>query len=293
MRAVFSLWTAPKRAEFLIRSPHNRLCALAVNLAHEHFTSVELITDSAGARHFDWLPWSEIHVTLDTLNIADVRIWALGKLVAHKCAAAHGPYIHCDFDVLLWRPLPHRVLTASLVAERRQEYPTERFQGQHYYELEFATALPKDLAEIARYRVLQPAICAGIIGGSHTDFLSEYSALACELANTRKIRLFTDVRGGTSAALMLEQWLYGALAIARNIEISDLLTPDAFPCTPADIRRHGYTHLSNETKTSSEWVAIIDRELRDRYPAIAEKLDNDWAGQADGRDAAKTRPSSA
>jgi len=101
-----SFWSKPflNRPNFNLDGKHmeNTLAcwSLSTALAKQHFSSVELYTDSIGSSILCdklQLPFDKVHVVLDTaLKYVSDRMWCAGKLVAQSFAEA--PYVHIDND---------------------------------------------------------------------------------------------------------------------------------------------------------------------------------------------------
>ena len=122
MRAVWSFWTAPYRAQRGFCWEHDRFHCLSwllsVGLARRHFDTLSLHTDNEGARLLVdrlGLGFDHLNVSLNVLDNADLDWWVQGKLLTY--AQQQESFVHIDSDVYLFKPPPARVTSAAVLAQ--------------------------------------------------------------------------------------------------------------------------------------------------------------------------------
>jgi len=243
---VMSLWTrtpmfVPTRGPMLIQT-------LAVNLAARVFAETEFVTDDRGAEIAALLGWpfTRISTDLETWPAEGLtHIWALGKLVA--CARQERPFVQFDSDVLLFKPLPERLLRCRLLAQS-QDYP-------HYYR----SRDMRDAQGIAGFEPGGIAYNAGLLGGSDVALVRAYAWAGLDLA--QKFR--GCAINGTTTSMIIEQYQLGAFSRRVGVEVGTLL-----PLGPTrkQTARAGYAHLTGDAKRKPEWIERAERRLAMEFP---------------------------
>jgi len=118
LRLFHSQWTAPQNCDHWGYCKNTRnyvdlLCtAISVECARQNGCYITLHTDNAGKKRYGWLPYDEVHTTLQAHNY-DTGFWASGKVLSQL----HEPLgaIHIDTDVFVKTPR-----TVAMLAELAQ-----------------------------------------------------------------------------------------------------------------------------------------------------------------------------
>jgi len=188
MRAVWSFWTMPYRARrgFSWERDHTHLLSwiLSVGLAREHFDSIALHTDNAGAALLVdrlGLDFDHVSTSLNQLNGHDPDWWMQGKL--HTYAEQQEPFVHLDCDVYLFKPLPERLMTAAVLAQNPEEVsPRAPWYDVEACELAIRAHgdghIPPEWTWYRTFVPDQKAACCGIFGGHCLDFIRAYATTA-------------------------------------------------------------------------------------------------------------------
>ena len=189
----------PQRGPLLVHT-------LALHLAREHFSSVELVTDTRGLHLSELLGWtytSYLNV-LDELTAGGVtHVWAAGKLVAIR--HQFSPFVQIDTDVLLARPLRRELRHARLFAQSI-DYPAYYRGG--------------DMQAALATAGLPPGRCAyncGVIGGTDLALLHQYAAEGLELA----ARFHGSTINGTTTSMAVEQYHLADFARRYGVRVGN------------------------------------------------------------------------
>jgi hypothetical protein len=195
LKAVWSLWTLPYRHHNLSRWLSQKYewlsWILSVETYQQHFNKSTLYTDDAGAKILIdelGLEFSYVSTCLNSLKSEDPSLWALGKIYTYQLQTE--PFVHIDSDVFLWKPLPKRLLEASLFAQN--EEPFDEWDGG-WYQPSIVEACIESIeggwipTEWKWYREVhaekQKGICCGIFGGNAIDFITYYAKKALKMVS--------------------------------------------------------------------------------------------------------------
>ncbi len=256
-RGMFSLWTGTPM--FSVNRGPLVVQTLAVCLARQAFNETHFITDARGAKLAELLGWEFTHVStaLEELDAQEMEhIWALGKIAALIEATKDGePICQIDNDVLLFEPLPDRLLSEALVAQSPDH---ERFYWGGDMEKAFAiSGLPRNSV---KYN-------AGIIGGADVPLVRAYAYASLDQAQKfRGNRL-----NGTTTSMMVEQVSLGVFGKRCLVEVGTL-----FSMPPTKVRYPHYAHLVGPAKRDPVEVAQCMTMLRARFPEAAAKFEEGW-----------------
>lgn len=258
MNGVTSLWTKTK--EFRLRRDHMLTATLSLNYGAEIFDEIEFVSDMEGVRFGKHLGWSRvIHCCTNILDGMPTKgidhVWALGKLYAIRIQEE--PFCHFDWDVLLRKRLPGKILTADIFAQSI-DYP-------YYYASD-------DIAKGLVIAGLPPggiAYNCGIVGGNDIDALSRYASEALVLADR-----FAGLKiNGTSASMVIEQYHLGEFARRSKIRVQTLLS---LKPTDEEVKRAGYTHLHGESKRNPKYVNRVEVALKRDFPEAYDRFNFGW-----------------
>jgi hypothetical protein len=252
---------------------------LSMATARPHFSSLHLVTDSAGAELLVdrlGLAFDSVSISLDRLHAHDPDIWILGKLSAYREQTE--PFLHIDSDVYLWQPPPPEFLAADVAAA----YPEYLRLGNTYYRSESFKAevrraggwLPEALDRYIPVRGILRAENCGVVGGRRTDFISHYADQALRLIEHPDNQLAWSRRGQMQAdSLILEQHMLSAeLDRHRNdpqspfhgIAIRYLFAGEGDAASNAGSR--GFTHLIGGAKHNGEALDRLAGWVQDALP---------------------------
>lgn len=211
---------------------------LSAYFAKQSYGNIHFLTDSESECYFQDVPWTSVETSLDSVSHEYPDVWSLSKLEAYKIIAKKGdPFVHVDYDVILWRPLPEWLFHTGVFAQCPEQtighlYETEKFflncPNKHCFDLQ---------APDYAYNV-------GIFGGSDLDFIYSYADSAIKFVVDPANKNFWAKYSGYSKywckATLAEQHFLASFAAIKNKEVRCL-----FPYWPTEsmaIERN-YTHL--------------------------------------------------
>lgn len=291
MRAVWSFWTKPFRAQHHTHwlSPRHHLYSwiLSVQTARQHFPRTALFTDDDGARLLVGqlgLPFDEVSTELNALASHDASWWALGKVWTYR--AQTEPFIHLDSDVFLWNSLPESLTAAPVLAQCPEFFvPGSSYYRPEVLEREVSAGgqiwLP---AEWVWYRSTVPeqrGDSCGIFGGQRLDFIHYYADQAIKLIeHPDNQRGWLMMDGKDEHNILFEQYLLAACLVYHRqranspyhgIEIKYLFESldEAFDSDRA--HKLGYTHLIAGAKRNEDIAQRLERRVKRDYPDFYER----------------------
>ncbi|WP_340064281.1 DUF6734 family protein [Ascidiimonas aurantiaca] len=250
--------------------------ALSCLRALTWYDRVELVTDHEGARLLIdtlQLPYTRVHTGLDKLNHYSSHLWAVGKLYTYSLQEE--PFIHIDNDVFIGSRFPERIEKASLVGQH-MELDVGQYALGYSEMLEKNFYMPQFLQEDIRRNNDFKATNAGIIGGNNLDFIKEFTRTAFKFIDTN-LNKFTTAVMGSSYAIIYEQYLFGALARAREEAIEYYYSPDEVQLTDFSdffnlFTAKKYVHFIGEAKDHWECCRNLEHQLALEYPDHYEKI---------------------
>ena len=99
--------------------------ALSAMTIKKYYNNLELYTDDVGFNLFNnilQLPYNKIHISLNTLNSYNPKLWAIGKITA--CSIQEEPFIHIDNDIFLWEKINYKIANYDLITQNLEiDYP--------------------------------------------------------------------------------------------------------------------------------------------------------------------------
>ncbi|MFK0246165.1 DUF6734 family protein [Amycolatopsis azurea] len=271
-RAVWSFWSIPYRRQHGRHWPSDYFHALSwilsFRLAARLFPTTALVTD-------DWghellvdrlrLPFDDISLTLNGLAGQDPSWWALGKLHAYR--EQREPFLHIDNDVFLWPGFPASGLSGEVIAQNPEHAPAS--DAGYYRPSAVAAAirstggfLPKEFSEYTG----ETALCTGVVGGTAIPLLRRYADLGIRMVESaenqaawRRLAPLEDYN------LVVEQYLLGALCwggAATDVQCVFGSQEDSYR---DDDRR--FTHLIASAKSDLHYMRLLERRVRNHFPA--------------------------
>jgi hypothetical protein len=154
---------------------------LSVALVKKHYDSVHLITDDAGAKYLESIPFDSVHRELNFVPKFDA-VWSVGKIYAYKYICSLGePFLHLDGDVFLWEPLPEDLLQSNIFCESEDIFKVGK-DSYNYNLIPDTYPIPKIWSSnkgINTYSM-------GIIGGIDLLNIEKYCNFAIDMINNPK-----------------------------------------------------------------------------------------------------------
>jgi hypothetical protein len=216
----------------------HKVCAYFLK---QNFGEVHFITDDTSLPYFKDINFSSVAIEFNNLPKEYAETWSINKLLAYKLIAKKGdPFVHVDYDIILWEGLDDRIKKADVFAQCIEE---ESYNG---YEIEkFKTNCPN--LDIIGKVDAKDGINTGIIGGNDLDFLYNYSDSALELILDPKNKNFWLNYGGFGShwhkAVIAEQYYLAVFSKYYNKKVESLF-PNGWPNDQEAEEKH-YTHFIN------------------------------------------------
>lgn len=260
---------------------------LSTQTAMRHYRPSALYTDDAGARMLVdgvGLEFDEVHTSLNRLDRHDPQWWAMGKLHAYHAQTA--PFVHIDSDVFLWRPLPHDVTAAPVLAQSPEYF----VPGQSCYRPEAFEEAPGGSREgwlppeWLWYRASgrgDRAECCGLFGGNRVDFIQHYAGQAIRLLeDSGNQSTWAGLSDKIGHNILFEQYLLAACieyhrahddSPFHDVAIRYLFNSIDEAFDPEIASRLGYTHLIADAKRSPELARRLENRVAKDYPLYYER----------------------
>lgn len=286
MRAVWSFWTKPflsyGRFRWMSDKHHLLAWVLSLSEARKHYPDTWLYTDDAGAKALIdglGLEFAHISTELNALDQYDPGWWALGKFLAVR--AQTEPFVHLDYDVILWLPLPKRLETADVFAQNPD--PEAWYQPDEFEQVlgPLNGWLPDEWTWFRSTHRIQQGLSCGIVGGTKIDFLHYYVNLALRLvehpANQRGwLQLSNKIRN----MMLVEQFLLSAcieyhrvrhVSPYRRMEIQYLFDSSDDVFNPDRVAEVGFTHMAGDAKKNLAVANLLEARVQRDYPEHYER----------------------
>jgi hypothetical protein len=216
---------------------------LSAYLAKKQYGEIHLITDTEGKKHLSGIEYASISTTLDTLPAEYGTVWSLGKLLAYnQIAALSEPFMHIDYDVLLWKKLPETFTASPVFAERLEANVDWRYNVMNFYK---RCPNHHDLKTLVK----DGALNAGVFGGTNLDLIyrATLRAMAFVLDPFNKeFMVSTDMKINVphwSRATIAEQLYIYQYCLMNNQDITFLLKTKDHASQQIECTDLGYTHL--------------------------------------------------
>lgn len=214
------------------------------------------------------LPYSNVYVTHDDLNIVNEKLWALPKVFTYSLQ--NEPFLHLDGDVFLFKELPTSLLGSELIAQNIEiasdYYLSTQMELMKYFTY-FPNCVKSDFYSTNPFR----AVNAGILGGSDIMFIKEYADLAFKYINENARHLSSI--NVDSFNVFFEQHLFYSLAKEKGLPVEFLIEGiivdnqykhlgdfHEVPC------KKNYLHLIGQYKRDEHTCRLMASKLRQLYP---------------------------
>ena len=237
MKPYMSYWCGGYRKipdQFTINM--HKICAYFLK---QNFGEVHFITDDTSLPYFKDINFSSVAIEFNDLPKEYGETWSINKLLAYKLIAKKGdPFVHVDYDIILWEGLDDRIKKADVFAQCIEE------ESYNCYEIEkFKTNCPN--LDIIGKVDAKDGINTGIIGGNDLDFLYNYSDSALELILDPKNKNFWLNYGGFGShwhkAVIAEQYYLAVFSKYYNKKV-EMLFPSGWP-NNEEAQKKKYTHF--------------------------------------------------
>lgn len=281
MRIIQSFWSGGVNADlglnnkagWLSAEYHWMSWALSCLQFSKFYGGVHLVTDAVGKHLLIdtlQLPYQEVSVELDVLNVYSPKLWALGKIYTYSIQQT--PFIHVDGDIYIWDKLPMKFNQAELLGQNIEidfsYYYKSIAEVQEYFEF-----IPEAITKYLTENKIIESCNTGIIGGHNLLFFKEYITQSLAFVN-KNIHLLENIDMATFN-ITFEQLLYFSLAKQHNVPITYLIERDEnfdatykgfarFECVPYQTK---FIHALGEFKRTPETCQHLAKRLRKDYPA--------------------------
>lgn len=280
MKIIQSFWSTNEKIEETnfgwLTPKFNAISWTLSSLLLSKFYDVALYTDIQGNNFLINklnLPYKEVHIILDELNVYHKNFWALPKIKTY--AVQDKPFLHIDGDVFIWEPFPKQILNGEIISQNL-EVTTEYYQKAWD---EISSHLDYIPAEIENYisKTNNFACNMGIFGGNDINFILKYAEKSYEFAEKNK-SLPEKVFGGNFNIFFEQVLLYEMMA--ANNKKSSFLIEDI----PSDNEYVGYgnfdevpfkrtyLHLLGNYKRNIQVCKIMEIYLIVNFPNYFKKI---------------------
>lgn len=281
MRVTHSFWTKPALSKRWNINEQFKLNIWIYALSFVYLQKIGvkkiLHTDTFGKQLLDFLPYDEIHLTLDELNKLNIheRIWAAGKIWAQEAEPLGS--VHIDGDVLLKTiKLRDRIFNSKkdlLTQNLEYDYDSDYFSNQYSID-EIKRIIPSISNDEINVYGNKSAVNCGIVKFNNQELKDTYIKKYKEYLNMVQNNLTTNLSNDMnySPDLIIEQWNLYNIIYSKNYTI-DLLFP-LNKTIQEDAKEIGYTHILGQSKYKriEEIKKRLYEENIDIYNKVLEKL---------------------
>ncbi|HTI07493.1 MAG TPA: DUF6734 family protein [Puia sp.] len=290
MKIIQSFWTKPILAENVNTGgsrmnggwPHRMLnyCSWAMSCLQlrTFYDSVELVTDRLGKEILIdalQLPYSKVHVELDSLHAVHHGLWSIGKLYAYGMQKE--PFIHVDNDVFIWADFGAELCRGDVIAQNVQ-YETSSYSNTFQDILKTFPCIPEYLRQYDGMKFV-PCINAGILGGNDIEFIKKYVNEALTFIEDNKCQIidrlsYTDFE---DVNVICEQVMLSAFATAKEKKITCLFpdhkdVPDGIGVFHEARNNQQFVHCLGGYKKLRIVYAGLENRLRAAFPFYYKRI---------------------
>ena len=272
LRLFHSQWTAPQNSDRWgfdkkTRNYVDLLCtAISVECAKQNGCYITLHTDNAGNKRYGWLPYDEVHTTLQAHQY-DTSFWASGKIISQQYEPLGA--IHIDTDVFVKTPRTVAMLSELAKNDLIVQHVEWNYQTNYnrYTWQTFVNILESiDVPGLPEFQ-LNPChgYCCGVVG-FNSQYLKElyvygYKLIYETIANQP---LFQLLKNDFCPDLMAEQgWLYSAAqAVGAKVKMV-LQNNDKYDADSTD-----FVHIINTAKYEPDVIVKLEQFLQYINPEL-------------------------
>ena len=267
-KCIYSFWSKPcldengnftKYCGFRKKRNFTYSAYLGLLLNKQHFEEVNLYTDQKGADLLInelKLPFDNVFVVLDEIEDVDKKFWAFGKLKA--ISLQEEPFIHLDFDAVLFKPLLESILNADHFFQCiEKDYPWYGYGLDIVKNSEFEDFI--NLDDNTAYN-------CGIMGFNKLDIIEEW------YSNTLKfVNFFKNIEINTPNIIFEQHQIYQLLQ--RNSASVQLLG-QIHQEVELNAVTLGYSHLLSKHKNAPSVFPKLKSKFETLFPDEVEKVSN-------------------
>ncbi len=200
------------------------------------------------------LPYSNVYVTHDDLNLVNEKLWAMPKVFTYSLQEE--PFLHLDGDVFLFKALPASLLGSELIVQNI-EMATDYYLSTQKELMKYFTYFPNCVRNDFNRTYPIKAVNAGILGGNNIGFIKEYADLAFKYIN-RNVQHLSSINADRFN-VFFEQHLFYSLAKAKGLSIEFLIKDT--------IMDNQYQHLSDfhEVPWKKNYMHLLGQYKKDEY----------------------------
>lgn len=216
---------------------------LSAHHLKKNFGEVHLITDENGADALKDIPWSSVALDLQNLDKNYSRIWSTSKLLAYKIISEMGdPFIHVDYDCILWHGIEERLKKSSIFAQSIE------IRSAPWYKVKDIKACLSKYDFFSRLPDNLDAINVGVFGGNDLKNINGYAQGALDFVFNVNYQSFwnnfnfhTNHDNCWHRACIAEQLYLSAYCFHNNLKV-DFVFEDGIT-TEDRAKQKQYTHL--------------------------------------------------
>ena len=279
MRLFHSIWSLPQHSNrWNIPLEKRRYCevlcaALSVTFAKINSCEIVLHADNEGIENYGWLPYDEIHTTLEGFNYNPI-FWAAGKIMAHEAEPLGS--IQIDTDVFIRWPATvdtlNRLQNNDLIIQHSYLKKEVDHSSKHNA-LIWEKLLKENVKEKVPFFELEDGYVGancGLVGFNSQQlkdlFIDTYKKLYQLLKDNTDF--FDEVRDKSICLdLFLEEYNLGYCAKTLNSSILTVL-PTGWESKIDEIPDIGYTHLLFKNKYKIDVIQQCEMLLQELAPKI-------------------------
>lgn len=272
LRLFHSQWSAPQNCDRWgfdreTRNYVDLLCAaISVECARQNGCYITLHTDNVGKKRYGWLPYDEVHTSLQAHKY-DPVFWASGKIIAQQYEPIGA--IQIDTDVFV--KTPRTVAMLAELAKNDLIVQHVEWNYQTSYNRDTWNTFINILGSLQIYGLpkfeLNPChgYCCGIVGFNSQElkdlYVYGYKLIYETIVNQPR---FQELKKDLCCDLIAEQgWLYSA-AQAMGAQVKMVLqNNDRF-----DADCNDYVHVINTAKYEPNVIAKCERFLQYINPTL-------------------------
>jgi len=233
---------------------HN-LHELSLRCCLKNHGNIHLITTPKGKEFLNDLPYTSIQLFENEIDVKYSNFWALSKIFAFQQILAKGkPFIHIDYDVFLFKPLPEFILKSGICA---QEIESNNIQD--VYEINRFDLICENKYLLGS-RKSDVAYNTGIFGGRDLESINFYIKQVLKIVDDHtNSGLFekNHFRSKARLSTILEQYLLAVCVEYLNVSV-DVLFKD--PKEYENAMSLGYTHLMG-SKNSQKVMDAVEKKI--------------------------------
>jgi len=285
LRIAHSVWTKPMlgRRWNIDGQLANNLWLFANSVANVKKFGHEIVlhTDKLGKELYGWLPYDEIHLTLDNHNVHE-RFWASGKILAQEAEPLHS--VHIDGDVFL-----QKQEVWDLIADQKSDLIVQMIERDNTvasanscYGINLnlvLSALNLNVPEgFNRYQ--NSALNCGLVKFNNQKLKDRYIAGYKKMLEicSNEPHFIKRIAGDNNLCpdLVMEQWWLKSVACYYGYKVKTVL-PEWDENFQSESKRIGYCHVVGAEKYEKislvkDGLWRINPELYKKVEKIIEKL---------------------